>query len=152
MLMKRLVLSRQITNWDTETLEGRLRLLISRLSYPGQVTITFSLLHAKVTVQPPQKTFAALHNLFRSTKKYELKAVWPYADLGVEHAAAGGSGGGGGRQRSFAVQSEEDWWRDWRDAVKWAVLGRRKGWVTSEDRLEGLMGMRREGEAVWSDS
>jgi len=32
-------------------------------------------------------------------------------------------------------------------------LGKRKGWVTVEDRLEFLMGMRLDesGEVVWSD-
>ncbi len=35
--------------------------------------------------------------------------------------------------------SEETWWVAWRDAIRFAVLGRRKGWVTVEDQLEFLM-------------
>ncbi|TVY92565.1 hypothetical protein LAWI1_G003588 [Lachnellula willkommii] len=41
--------------------------------------------------------------------------------------------------RRCAVQEEEMWFNDWKDAIRHAVLGRRRGWVTGEDRLEFLM-------------
>lgn len=85
--------------------------------------------------------------------------MWPYADVGVDHRLHGeggssGGGGGNGVARKFAVQSEDDWWRDWKDAIRVALLAKRRGWVTVEDRLEGLMGMRvDEGvEVGWSDA
>ena len=69
-------------------------------------------------------------HLFTGTKKYAtVKAVWPYASAPLD---AG--------DRAFAVQSEEGWWNEWKDAVRYAVLTRRNGWVTMEDQLEVLMG------------
>lgn len=37
------------------------------------------------------------------------------------------------------VQSEEEWFEDWKDAILYAVQMKKSGWVTVEDRLEGLM-------------
>lgn len=37
------------------------------------------------------------------------------------------------------MQEEEVWFADWRDAIRHAILGKRTGWVTAEDRLEFLM-------------
>jgi hypothetical protein len=37
------------------------------------------------------------------------------------------------------VQEEEVWFTNWKDSIRHAILGRRKGWVTNEDRLEFLM-------------
>ena len=31
------------------------------------------------------------------------------------------------------------WWSDWKEAIRRAVLERRKGWVSIEDRLEVAM-------------
>jgi hypothetical protein len=68
-------------------------------------------------------------HLFTGTKKYAVvKAVWPYASVPPDTAG-----------RAFAVQSEERWWADWKDAIRHAILSRRQGWVTVEDRLEFLM-------------
>lgn len=68
-------------------------------------------------------------NLFSPTKKYEtVKIIWPFASV-----KPGGDG------RRYAVCSEEAWWAEWRDAVRNAVVTRRKGWVSAEDRLEALM-------------
>lgn len=54
--------------------------------------------------------------------------MWPYAD--VKRGEQG---------RRCAVQEEEIWFEGWRDAIRHAVIGKRKGWVTVEDRLEFLM-------------
>lgn len=68
-------------------------------------------------------------SLFTGIKKYGVvKSVWPYAD--VERGEIG---------RRCAVQSEDVWFSEWRDAIRHAVLSKRKGWVTTEDRLEFLM-------------
>lgn len=42
------------------------------------------------------------------------------------------------------MQEEEVWFADWRDAIRHAVIGKRRGWVTVEDRLEFLMEPRPE--------
>lgn len=73
--------------------------------------------------------------VFTGTKKYEIiKSVWPYADV-----ARGEQG------RRCAVQEEDMWFNNWKDSIRHAILGRRKGWVTSEDRLEFLMEPRAGG-------
>jgi hypothetical protein len=41
--------------------------------------------------------------------------------------------------RRCAVQEEEIWFRNWSDSIRHAILGKRRGWVTVEDRLEFLM-------------
>ena len=42
------------------------------------------------------------------------------------------------------MQEEEVWFADWKDAIRHAVLAKRKGWVTVEDRLKFLMEPRGE--------
>lgn len=132
----RFTIERVVTNWDTEYLEGRLHSLIASTNYRGQVEISFPLTHNKVVLKSSYKQrdiLTNLANLFSSTRKYGVvQVVWPYASVkpGVD-----------GRQ--FAVQSEENWWADWKDAIRGAVLGRRNGWVTVEDQLEVLMNMNR---------
>ncbi|KAG4443310.1 hypothetical protein IFR05_001254 [Cadophora sp. M221] len=135
--IKRFVLERTVINWDTSYLEGRLLSLISSTSYRGHVTISFPLTHSRVVVHSPDKVnrfFSDVTKLFTGTKKYEVvKSVWPYADVArVEN-------GGGGAGRRCAVQEEEVWFADWRDAIRHAIVAKRKGWVTVEDRLEFLM-------------
>jgi hypothetical protein len=133
----RFALERIVTNWDTSYLEGRLLSLISSTSYRGHVKISFPLTHSRVVVHSPDKVnrfFSNVAKVFTGTKKYEvIKSVWPYADV-----ARGEQG------RRCAVQEEEVWFADWKDAIRHAVIGKRKGWVTVEDRLEFLMEPRPE--------
>ena len=42
-------------------------------------------------------------------------------------------------EKNYAVQSEDAWWNDWSNAIKYAVLTKRKGWVTAEDRMDAAM-------------
>ena len=106
--------------------------LIASIGYPFQVLVTFPMTHFKIVVQSPDKFnkfFTNVQSFFTITKKYEVvKIVWPYASL-----PRGEDG------RRLAVQSEESWWNDWKDAIKHAVKSGRKGWVTVEDQLEFLM-------------
>jgi hypothetical protein len=46
------------------------------------------------------------------------------------------------------VQSEEVWWREWRDPIKFAIATNRNGWVTNEDKLEALMEGRGKGVSL----
>ncbi|KUJ14168.1 uncharacterized protein LY89DRAFT_589743 [Mollisia scopiformis] len=137
--IKRFTLERTVINWDTSYLEGRLLSLISSTSYRGHVTITFPMTHSRVVVHSPDEVnnfFSSVNMFFSSitkghtgTKKYEVvKSIWPYADV-----ARGEYG------RRCAVQEEEVWFADWRDAIRHAILSKRRGWVTAEDRLEFLM-------------
>ena len=126
------VLERTVINWDTSYLEGRLLSLISSTSYRGQVLVSFPLSHNKVVIHSPDKVnrfFSTVTKAFTGTRKYEVvKSIWPYADV-----AKGEQG------RRCAVQEEEVWFRNWSDSIKHAVMAKRKGWVTAEDRLEFLM-------------
>jgi len=139
--IKYFTLERTVQNWDTSALEGRLLSLISSLSYRGHVTISFSLHHSKVIVRSPDKLnrfFSNVTSLFTGVKKYEIvKAVWPYAN-----------GPPGDEGRRCTVQSEEVWWGEWKDAIKHAIVARRKGWVTVEDRLKFLMEPKVEEETM----
>lgn len=125
-------LERTVINWDTSYLEGRLLSLISSTSYRGHVAISFPLTHNRVIIHSPDKVnrfFSSVTKVFTGTKKYEvIKSVWPYADVPR-----------GQQGRRCAVQEEEVWFRNWSDSIKHAVMARRKGWVTVEDRLEFLM-------------
>ena len=131
--MIRFTLERIVSNWDTAYIEGRLHSLIGSIGYRGQVEITFPIAHSQVVIHSPDKVnrlFTNMTHLFTGTKKYAtVKAVWPYASVPPHEEG-----------RVCAVQSEESWWNEWKDAVRFAVLTRRKGWVTVEDQLEILMG------------
>jgi len=88
--------------------------------------------HSKAIIHSPHKVnsfFSSVTKVFTGTKKYEIvKAVWPYANVTK-----------GEQGRKCVVQDEEEWFLAWKDLIKYAVLGKRKGWVTVEDRLEFLM-------------
>jgi hypothetical protein len=130
----RFTLERIITNWDTSYLEGRLLSLINSTSYRGHVAITFPITHSRIVIRNPDKVnrfFSNVTKVFTGTKKYEVvKIVWPYADV-----VRGEQG------RRVAVQEEDVWFANWKDSIRHAVLGKRHGWVTVEDRLEFMMEM-----------
>jgi hypothetical protein len=130
--VKSFALDRVVANLDTTWIEGQLRSLIASTDYKGVVNIFFPVTHARVMVQSPDKVnkfFTSVTTLFSGKHKYEVvQAVWPFA------TARSGEPG-----RRCIVQSEEVWWREWRDVIKYAVATNRKGWVTNEDKLEALM-------------
>lgn len=132
-------LERTVINWDTSYLEGRLLSLVSSTAYRGHVTVSFPMSHHKVMIHSPDIVnhfFSSVTKAFTGTKKYEvLKSVWPYANV-----ARGQEG------RKCAVQEEEEWFVAWADTIKYAVIGKRRGWVTVEDRLELLMEPRRDSK------
>lgn len=127
-------LERHITNWDTSYIEGQIRSLIAATGYTNHVTVTFPVRYSKITVQPRGEGFiATLFSPILEKRRYEVaRAVWPYATLppGLQSEDAG---------RSCAVQTEEAWWRDWKDVLKLAIVTRRHGWVTLDDILEFRM-------------
>lgn len=130
--VKSFLLERVVANLDVEWLEGQLRSMVASLGYKGAVDVKFLVTHSRVLVQSPDKVnqfFTTVTSLFSGKTKYEvIKAVWPYA------TTRNGEPG-----RKCIVQSEETWWREWRQPIKYAISQKRQGWVTVEDKLEAVM-------------
>ncbi|KAI1827985.1 hypothetical protein F4861DRAFT_236580 [Xylaria intraflava] len=139
--VKTFTLERVVANFDQNWLEGQIRSLVASINYQGMVTVQFPLTHAKVTVQNPDKVnkfFTSVTTLFSGKAKYEVvKSVWPFANAK-----------NGENNRRPAVQSEETWWEEWKDPIKYAILQRRQGWVTNEDKLECIMEGKAKGAQV----
>lgn len=77
-------------------------------------------------------------SLFKKTNKYEVvNAIWPYSSLAPNVGDVDGA-------RTWAVKSEAGWWNEWKDAIRGAVLAKRRGWVTVEDYMEFMMGPRKD--------
>ncbi|SPO02627.1 uncharacterized protein DNG_05300 [Cephalotrichum gorgonifer] len=131
--VKSFTLSRAVANLDSAWIEGKLRSLIASTGYKGVVSVTFPVTHARVVVQNPDrvnKFFTSVTTLFSGKHKYEVVyAVWPFAT----------SRNGDEGERRCVVQSEAAWWSEWQDSIKYAVVTKRHGWVTNEDKLEALM-------------
>lgn len=129
---KTFVLERQVANMDINWLEGQIRSMVAATAYKGVVTVTFPVTHAKVIVQNPDrvnKFITSVTTLFSGKNTYDVvKCVWPFAT----HK-------NGEQGRRCTVQSEEVWWREWRDPIKYAIATKRRGWVTNEDKLEAIM-------------
>ncbi|TGJ80131.1 hypothetical protein E0Z10_g8631 [Xylaria hypoxylon] len=130
--VKMFTLERVVANLDHNWIEGQIRSLIATTSYKGLVTVQFPVTHARVTIQNPDKVnkfFTSVTTLFSGKAKYEVvKAVWPFAN------AKNGEHG-----RKCIVQSEKVWWEEWRDPIKYAIVQKRQGWITNEDKLECIM-------------
>lgn len=130
--IKSFSLDRVVANLDTNWLEGQLRSLVASLNYRGVVDVTFVVTHSRVLIQNPDKVnpfFTSVTSLFSGKNKYEVvKAVWPFATTK-----------NGEPDRQCVVQSEDIWWREWRDPIKYAISQKRQGWVTVEDKLEAVM-------------
>jgi hypothetical protein len=130
--VKIFTLERVVANMDLNWLEGQIRSLIASTEYKGLVTVSFPVTHSRVVVQNPDKVnklFTAVTALFAGKRKYEVvRSVWPFATH--PHGEQG---------RKCVVQSEETWWNEWKDPIKYAVATKRNGWVTNEDKLEAIM-------------
>jgi len=130
--IKTFTLERVVANLDINWLEGQIRSMIASVGYKGVVTVSFPITHARVTVQNPDKLnkfFTGVTAFFAGKRKYEVvKAVWPFATNKPGEAG-----------RRCVIQSEETWWREWRDPIKYAIAQKRHGWVTNEDKLEAIM-------------
>ncbi|KAK5651548.1 hypothetical protein OQA88_11913 [Cercophora sp. LCS_1] len=134
--VKSFTLERVVANLDLNWLDGRIRTLVASTGYKGSVTVSFPVTHYKVVVNSPDrvnKFITGMTTLFVGKKKYEVvKAVWPFA-----------TGQMGEQGRRCAVMSEDVWFREWKDVIKYAIMTKRQGWVTNEDKLEFIM----EGKA-----
>jgi len=130
--VKVFVLERQVANMDINWIEGQIRSMVATTNYKGVVSVSFPVSHAKIIVQSPDrvnKFITSVTTLFSGKNAYEVvKAVWPFAT----HK-------NGELGRRCAVQSEETWWKEWKDPIRYAIATRRSGWVTNEDKLEAIM-------------
>ncbi|KAH8912847.1 hypothetical protein BR93DRAFT_922814 [Coniochaeta sp. PMI_546] len=130
--VKTFTLERVVANMDVEWLEGQIRSLVAGTGYRGVVAVNFPVTHAKVVVQNPDRVnrfFTSVATLFAGKRRYEVvKAVWPFA------THKNGEPG-----RRCVVQSEETWWREWKDPIRYSIATKRHGWVTNEDKLEVIM-------------
>lgn len=98
----RFILTRQITNFATQHLQGLLLSLVAQTGYNGRTTITFPVTHAKVVVRPPGGLWTSVTKVFQGTKRYEVVgSVWPFAD--VERGEQG---------RRCVVMGEEEWFNE----------------------------------------
>lgn len=135
---KRFTLTRQLSNWNTSYIEGQIRSLIASTGYNKPVTITFPVKYSKIVVYPPRSNsfnsfFTTLVSPLLDKKRYEVvRAVWPYASLPPGPAA--------NTNRIPVVQTEEMWWEEWRDVLRWAIVSKRiSGWVSVDDMLDFKM-------------
>ncbi len=139
--VKSFVLERQVANMDINWLEGQIRSMVASTQYKGLVTVQFPVTHAKIIVQNPDrvnKFFTSVTTLFSGRNAYEVvKAVWPFA------THKNGEPG-----RRCTVQSEETWWREWKDPIKYSIATKRTGWVTNEDKLEAIMEGKGKGLSI----
>ncbi|KAL3478827.1 hypothetical protein BJX99DRAFT_223505 [Aspergillus californicus] len=138
--VKSFSLKRRVVNFDQGSLEGLIRNTIATTRYRGALDISFPATFAEVVVQQgsPRTSFRDLFYWSAQppakrdpTKRYEcIEVIWPFANVPANEAG-----------RRCAVQSEQDWWAGWRDAVRSAVLAKRHGNVTLEDRMDVAMGV-----------
>ncbi|KAM4064769.1 hypothetical protein HRG_004876 [Hirsutella rhossiliensis] len=130
--VKSFALDRVVANLDVSWIEGQLRSLVASAKYRGNVDVKFLVAHSRVLVQSPDRFnpfVTSVTTLFSGRNKYEVvKAVWPFATLK-----------NGEQGRRCVIQSEDIWWLEWRDPIRYAISQKRQGWVTVEDKLEAVM-------------
>lgn len=115
---KSFAMERVVANLDLNWIEGQVRALIAGMKYPGSVSVKFPVTHNRVVVQAPEKGNKVLNSLAvlfnGGKKKYEVvKAVWPFA-----------SGRNGESGRRVVSCSEEEWWREWKEVVRFGKFMR----------------------------
>ncbi|KAF7171063.1 hypothetical protein CNMCM5623_003530 [Aspergillus felis] len=139
--LKCFTLKRRVVNFDQEKLDGLIRTAVASTRYQGVVEVSFPLTFAEVVVRHGAEPKASFKDLFfwsmepppkkDPTKRYEcIEVIWPFANVPSNETG-----------RRCAVQDEQDWWTSWKDVVRNAVLARRTGYVTLEDRMDVAMGV-----------
>jgi len=129
-----------VANWDTAWLMTVVRQLIAGTGYRGPpIDISFPVHYSSIVIRSPHKHHAiatGLHSLFvAKPKAYEpLEVVWPYAT-----APRSGDEGLDRKQRQCVKQTEEEFIREWKDAIVCAIADRRRGWLGESDKLEACM-------------
>jgi hypothetical protein len=136
--VKHFILERKVVNLDIETLSGAIRNFFAELKYHGKLEIKVETAFQKLVVdnQPSKGAgafFRPLVTAFMGVKSFDVvKAVWPFARTGPSDQDQG-------KTREYAITSEGQWVKDWKLAIGKAALERRRGWVTTEDRVDAMM-------------
>ena len=137
-----------------QAIEGSLRTLLHTLQYRGKVEVTFPTQHSSVVVsKKPTNWFVSMLNLHPEKKYDVVESPWQWRGHPSPPSANSSSAtdpitlserdfkAGIANARSLA----EEFWGDWRDVVRNAVLRGHKGKVGVEEWIEAQMG-RREKE------
>ncbi|GFG03081.1 hypothetical protein IFM61392_02622 [Aspergillus lentulus] len=139
--LKCFTLKRRVVNFDQDRVDGLIRTAVASTRYQGVVEVSFPTTFAEVAVRHGAEPKASFKDLFYwsmepppkkdRTMRYECaEVIWPFANVPANEAG-----------RCCAVQDEQSWWTSWKDAVRNAVLARRTGYVTLEDRMDVAMGV-----------
>ena len=143
--VKNFVLRRQIVHHDAERLKVLCQDLVHKTAYRGHTSITFETTYEKVVVCSPcfinkwrfssilfwvfLVTFLWIFTwpiLFYSTKRYEVvTAIFPYRLDPTQNRAS-----------RALVQSEHEFFEEWKQAITRAVLAQHQGWVDGIYREE----------------
>ena len=71
-----------------------------------------------------------------------IPALWPYATSSPAAPSTLQSNSlfSTAVESRYAVQSERDWWRVWKEPIRNGVLAKKHGWVTAEDWKDVILG------------
>jgi hypothetical protein len=131
----RFIITRKLTNWDSETIIGRIHGLVQHLNYKGQISVTVPVSHSRTVIKTTESFSAVLRSHFIPAEKWEVDVFWPYAS----HPAGEDSDGDHSSPRKCLVRTENGWFKDWRPTLRAAILNKKKGWVGLDDWIEHSM-------------
>jgi hypothetical protein len=137
--VSRFIITRKLTNWDSDTIIGRIHGLCQQVNYKGTVTVTIPVLHSRTIIKTTSSISAIFKSHFVAAEKYELDVFWPYAshapsdDSDEDHPNMPGSSAA---SRKCLVRSENGWFKDWRPALRAAIISKKKGWLGMDDWIE----------------
>ena len=82
-----------------------------------------------------------------------VQAVWPYAANAPDFSSTSGPFSHDGSTSRCLVQSEQDWFKVWKEPIRNGILNKKQGWVTLEDWKETMMGVQfPEAKKAWGTS
>lgn len=136
-------LNRRIMYHDSGALEALISSLVGSTNYRGHLQVTFPVTHNRVRVYSPcwqndcreqrwlrwifYLTFLWIITwpyLWFMTRRWEVvTAVFPYST-----APENGN-------RQFVTKSEEDFYKEWKNSIRRAVVGKKQGWIDEEYKL-----------------
>lgn len=157
-------------NWDTEFLERKIRTTVLSTKYKGKLEITFPITNSRVVICEQSPNISSPGKLSDTSGKQKklgrsrplpevadqmtaasfddaiayrpIQIIWPYATSSSAAALPSQSNSlfSTTIEPQFAVQSERDWWKVWKEPVRNGVLAKKHGWVTVEDWKDVILG------------
>ena len=112
--------------------------MLASLNYRGKISVTFPATHSVVTIDTEPKSIATtFRSFFATPKQYQIDAVWPYANF----PPRGPDAETRTEPRRCVMRTEEAWFQDWKEAIRNAILEKRRNqaWVGLEDWMEVMM-------------